>query len=214
MNKKKNSVIKILSSISEECPKASEKDHYVKLRERIESTFKMADAVLDHKIGLADSTLLSEKVEEESKPKVEEVIVTQKLGQNNMISFKNKFNENSLRSSSSSFKSTTSKVMKVPKNFDLHDDVKLSHLHVNQTAKKVAISKNFKSKNAALFDFKPKINEDNEDLRNKFIDLIEMPNKVIDEMKYPEGKKSFVKSKIYDALNYVKEKKMQLKSKR
>ena len=37
---------------------------------------------------------------------------------------------------------------------------------------------------------------------------------MLDNMKIPENKKSFVKSKIFDALNYVKEKKLQLKSKK
>ena len=223
INSKKNNVISILGNISAECPLIKEKDYWNSLREGIENSFQIKDAVLDiasqSKNDITNQTILSDnKPEEINKSVHEQVIVTQKFG-SKLISFKNKYNsvqniqDNSLRSSQSSIQSDFNK-LKVPKNFDLHDDIQLNHLHVNQTAKKIAISKDFKSKNKSLFKFQPKIKEDDEDLKNKFIDLLELPNKVIDNMKIPENKKSFVKSKIFDALNYVKEKKLQLKSKK
>jgi hypothetical protein len=220
INQKKTNVISILDSISAECPQVKDRDHWEKLKESIENTFQMKDAVLDYasqsKSDISQLSITTEKLMPEEKKSQEEVIVTQKFG-NKMISFKNKYNnaiyqDNSMRSSHSSINSIAAKP-KIPKNFDLHEDIQLNHLHVNQNAKKLAISKDYKSKNSSLFNFKPKLKEDNEDLRNKFIDLLEMPNKMLNDMKIPENKRSFVKSKIFDALNYVKEKKFQLKGK-
>lgn len=220
INQKKLNVIQILENIVSECPLVKEKDYWEKLRESIENTFQMKDAVLDYasqsKTDITNESILTEKDRNNNEVKpLDQVIITQKFG-NKLISFKNKYNnisENSLRSSDASLKQTSSR-MKIPKNFDLHDDIQLNHLHVNQNAKKLAITKDFKSKNSSLFNFKPKISDNEEEIRNKFIDLLELPQKVLNEIKLPENRKSYVKSKIYDALNYVKEKKMQLKGKR
>lgn len=224
INKKKSSVIEILESISKECPLVKEKDHWDQLRKNIEENFEttLNDAALGYAlhnkadISVSNISHNEKPTENENREAKEEVIITQKLG-NKMISFKNKYNnatyqDNSLRSSQSSMRSSQVK-QKVPKNFDLHEDIKLNHLPGNQAAKKLAIAKDYKSKNSSLYNFKAKIKDDDEDLKNKFIDLLEMPQKMINEMKIPDNRKSYVKSKIFDALNYVKEKKFQLKGK-
>ncbi len=219
INQKKLNVIQILESIVSECPLVKEKDYWEKLKESIENTFEMKDAVLDYasqsKTDITNESIITDKGNNQEPKPHEQVIITQKYG-NKLISFKNKYNnppENSLRSSDGSLKQMSNR-MKIPKNFDLHDDIHLNHLHVNQNAKKLAISKDYKSKNSSLFNFKPKFTDNEDEIRNKFIDLLELPQKVIHEMKLPENRKSYVKSKIYDALNYVNEKKMQLKGKR
>ena len=218
INNKKLNVCQILEKIKEECPIVKDKDYWEKLKIKIENSLQMKDAVIDYPSNnditdnkIENTTIRSLTREEFEKKNREQVIVTQKFGINKLISFKNKhIEENSLRSSSSSLKNV-SKVMKIPKNFDLHEDIKLNHLHVNQNAKKLVISKDFKSKNASLFSFKPKIAVNDEDLKNRFIEMLELPNKVIEEYKLNDGKKSHVKSKILDALNYVKGKTIQLK---